>query len=129
MNMTASRFALKVLARADSSGADDALVGDLLEEIAHGRSRVWVCQQLVGMYAFLLAASLRRRSRLTPLLVASILAVVLLGSMSVAPASSVLETWLAVYLVTGAVSLFAHMAARTVHSRTAAISTGWGTGD
>jgi hypothetical protein len=112
MNMVCSRFALRLLARADASGTRDALIGDVLEEIARGRSRLWLCQQLIGLYGFALVAYARRHARLTPCLVAVALGAVLLGGVSIASVSSVLEAWLGFYLVAGTLSLFAHMASR-----------------
>jgi hypothetical protein len=110
--MVCPRFALRLMARADSSGTREALIGDLLEEIARGRSRWWLCQQLIGLYGLVLAAHARRHARLTPCVVALALGVVLLGGVSIASASSVLEAWLGFYLVAGTLSLFAHMVAR-----------------
>jgi hypothetical protein len=112
MTMVCSRFALRLLARADASGTREALVGDLLEEISHGRSRWWLCQQLIGLYGVTLAAQARDRARLTPRVVALALSVVLLGGVWIASLSSVLEAWLGFYLVAGTLSLFAHMASR-----------------
>jgi len=110
--MVCSRFALRLLARADGSGTREALVGDLLEEIARGRSRWWLYHQLVGLYVCALAAEIRLHARLTPSVVAVALSAVLLGGLSVASAGSVLVAWLGFYLVAGTLSLFAHMAAR-----------------
>ena len=110
--MVCSGFALKLLARADASGTREALIGDLLEELAHGRSRWWLWQQLIGLYGLALATHARRHARLTPFVVALALSVVLLGGVSIASIGSVLEAWLGFYLVAGTLSLFAHMAAR-----------------
>jgi hypothetical protein len=112
MNMVCSGLALRLLARADPSGTREALIGDLLEEIARGRSRWWLWQQLIGLYGLTLAAHARHHARLTPLIVALALAVVLLGGVSIASVGSVLQAWLGFYLVAGTASLFAHMAAR-----------------
>jgi hypothetical protein len=112
MNMVCCRFALRLLARADASGAREALVGDLLEEIARGRSRWWLYQQLIGLYGFALAEHARQHARLTPSLIAVALGAVLLGGLSIASLAIVLEAWLGFYLVAGTLSLFAHMAAR-----------------
>lgn len=111
--MACPRFALRLVARADAAGAPEALVGDLLEEIACGRSRRWICQQLVGFYALAIAAQARKRARLTPHAVALALGVALLGGVSIASIDSVVEAWLGFYLVAGTLSLFAHMASRT----------------
>ena len=110
--MVCSRLALKLLAHADASGTPEALVGDLLEEIARGRSRWWLWQQLIGLYGLALATHARDHARLTPFVVALALCVVLLGGVSIASIGSVLEAWLGFYLVAGTLSLFAHMAAR-----------------
>jgi hypothetical protein len=112
MNMVCSRFALRLLARAGASGTREALIGDLLEEIARGRSRLWLCQQLLGLYGLALAAHARQHARLTPCVVALASGVVLAGGVSIASVSSVLEAWLGFYLVAGTLSLFAHMASR-----------------
>src|SRR5919112_1597414 len=48
----------------------EALVGDLLEEIARGRGRFWAWRQLVGLAGFALVAHAQRHARVTPHLVA-----------------------------------------------------------
>ena len=115
--MAGPRFALWLLARANCSGSREALVGDFLEEIAHGRSRFWVWQQLVGLFGFAFVAHARHHARVTPQLVALVLAVVLLGGMSMTSLSRVLETWLGFYLVAGTISLFADITSRMTDSR------------
>ena len=110
--MVCSRLAVRLMARADATGAHEALIGDLLEEIAHGRSRWWLYQQLIGLYGVTLAARARDQARLRPSMVALALAAVLLGGLSIASIGSVLVAWLGFYLVAGTLSLFAHMAAR-----------------
>jgi hypothetical protein len=94
-------------------------VGDLVEEIANGRSRCWVWLQIIGLFGTALIVHARHHGRVTPLSVTSALAVVLLGSISIAPVIIVLQTWAGVYLLTGTLSLFGHlMALRTFDSRT-----------
>jgi hypothetical protein len=110
--MVCSGFALKLLARADGSGEHEALIGDLLEEIAGGRSRWWLYQQLIGLYGVALVAQARHHARLRPSIVAVALGAVLLGGLSIASVGSVAVAWLGFYLVAGTLSLFAHMAAR-----------------
>ena len=110
--MMSSRVMLRLLALADASGTREALVGDLLEEIARGRSRWWLAQQVIGLYVVALAVHARHNARLTPSLVALALGVVLLGSASIASVGSVVEAWLGCYLLAGTLSLFGHMAAR-----------------
>lgn len=110
--MVCSRFALRLLARADVSGMHEALIGDLLEELSCGRSRWWFYQQLVGLYGLALVTHARQRARLRPSMVAVALSAVLFGGLSIASAGSVIIAWLGFYLVMGTLSLFAHMAAR-----------------
>jgi hypothetical protein len=117
MNMAWTRLALWLLARADSRGAREALVGDLMEEIARGRSRSWVCQQLIGLYGVAFAAHARTHARVTPLLVAVVVGAGLLGGVSIGSFGSVLETWVSVYYAAGTMSLFAHVMSRTTASR------------
>jgi hypothetical protein len=103
---------------AGAPGSRDALVGDLLEEIAGGRSAFWVWWQLTGWCALAAAAEARTRVRVTVPLVALAVGVLLLASLRIAPLGSVLETWIGFYLVAGTASLFAHVMARTAGSRT-----------
>ncbi len=110
--MVSPRFALRLLARADRFGTREALVGDLLEEFASGRSRLWLYQQLIGLYGVAVVAQARHHARLSPFAVALALSVVLLGGVSIGWAGIVLEAWLGFYLMTGTLSLFAHMMAR-----------------
>ena len=110
--MVCSRLALRLLARADASGAQEALIGDLLEELSRGRSRWWFYQQLIGLCGIALASHARHGARLRPSLVAVALGAVLLSGLSIASAGSVMIAWLGFYLVMGTLSLFAHMAAR-----------------
>ena len=117
MNMPSPRLALRLLAYGDSLGVREELIGDVLEEIDRGRSRFWVCQQLIGLYGFAGTAYLRNRARLTPHAVALTLAVALLVGVMIAPVNHVLEVWLALYYVAGMLSLFANMVTRTVDAR------------
>jgi hypothetical protein len=117
MNMTCTRLALWLLNRAHAHGVREALVGDLIEEIARGRSRIWVCQQLLGFYGVALGAHARKHARVTPLLIALVLGMVLLGGVSVASLGKVLEIWMSLYLFAGTMSLFAHVMSRNIASR------------
>jgi hypothetical protein len=110
--MRGRRLACRLLAHGDSLGAREELIGDLLEEIARGRSQWWVCQQLIGLYGLAFTTHLRDRARLTPQAVALALSVVLMAAVSMVSVSRVLEAWLGVYYVAGTLSLFAHMASR-----------------
>jgi hypothetical protein len=118
MKMTVTRFAQWLLTRTSAAGTREALVGDLLEELAHGRSAFWVCQELVGLYGLAFVAQARESMRLTPLLVALVLGVVLAGGASVASLEQVVEAWTSVYYIAGTVSLFAHVMSRSTASRT-----------
>jgi hypothetical protein len=119
MNMANPRFVLWLLDRADAGrgGHREALVGDLLEEIAHGRSRHWVCLQMIGLGWFALVAQTRRHVRVTPPLVALAISLVLIGGVSITSLSRVLETWMGFYLLAGTLSLFADVMSRTITSR------------
>jgi hypothetical protein len=112
--MTGPRFALRLLAYGDAFGVREELVGDVIEEIARGRSRFWVWQQLAGLFGSAVLARVRDRAGLTPYTVALVLALVLLAAVSIVPATRVLQAWLGVYYSAGALSLFAHMASHTV---------------
>jgi hypothetical protein len=113
MNMPCPGLALRLLAHGDAFGVREELIGDLLEEIDRGRSQLWVCQQLIGLCRFAVVGHVRHRTRLTPQAVALALSIVLLAGLSMTSVSRVLEAWLGFYYVTGALTLFAHMASRT----------------
>jgi hypothetical protein len=112
MNMPGHPFPLRLAAYGESLGVRDELIGDLLEEIARGRSRWWVCRQVAGVYGLTVVSRLRARTRLTPLPIALGLAALLVVAASIAPMANVLLVWLGVYYAAGMLSLFAHMAPR-----------------
>lgn len=120
--MAVTRFAQWLLTRTSAAGAREALVGDLTEEIAHGRSSWWVCQELVGLYGLALIAQARESIRITPLFVALVLGLVLAGGVSIASLEQVVETWTSIYYISGTVSLFAHVMSRSTASRTLLIT-------
>jgi len=122
MNMAMARFARWLLTRTSAAGAPDALVGDLMEEIAHGRSSWWVLQELVGVFGFGFLAQARDGVRITPLFVALAVGLLLLGAASLSSLEQVVETWTSVYYIAGTVSLFAHVMSRTTASRTLPIT-------
>src|SRR5262245_18435754 len=103
MNMP-STLALWLLNRVHAHGVREALVGDLIEEITRGRSRVWVCQQLLGFYGIAIGTHARKHARVTPFLIALVLGMILLGGVSVAPPGKVLEVWMSLYLFAGTMS-------------------------
>ena len=115
--MSNSPLALRMLAFADSFGAREELVGDVLEEISRGRSRWWLYQQLIGLLGLALTTELRKRARLTPQAIALGLSTVLIVALSIAPTDNVLVAWLAFYCVAGTLSLFGHMTSSTVGRR------------
>jgi hypothetical protein len=122
MNMAMARFARWLLTRTSAAGAREALIGDLIEEIAQGRSSWWVPQELVGLYGFGFAAQARDSVRITPLFVALALGLLLVGAASIASLEQVIETWTSVYYLAGTVSLFAHVMSRSTASRTLMIA-------
>ena len=124
--MAMARFARWLLTRTNAAGAHEALVGDLMEELAHGRSSWWVCQQLVGFYGLAFIAQARASVRLTPLLVALVLGVVFVGGASIASFEQVIETWTSAYYIAGTVSLFAHVMSRATASDRLRIADGSG---
>ena len=115
--MAVTRFAQWLLTRTSAAGAREALVGDLIEEIAHGHSSWWVCQELVGLYGLALIAQARESIRITPLFVALVIGLVLAGGVSIASLEQVVETWTSIYYISGTVSLFAHVMSRSTASR------------
>ena len=116
--MAMTRFARWLLTSTTVTDTPEALVGDLMEEIARGRSSWWVCQELVGLYAFAVMAQARKSVRITPLLVALVLGLVLVGGTSVTSLEQMVETWTSVYYLAGMASLFAHVMSRSTTSRT-----------
>jgi len=115
--MTRPRFALWLLERMDSSGTREALIGDLVEEIAQGRSRFWIWQQVLALGG-LAAAGHVGNSAQTAHMIALALSVFFVGGVWLAPPGKVFETWAIVYFVTGTLSLFGDlMSSRTLDSR------------
>lgn len=105
---------LKLLALGESRGLREDIVGDLLEEIDSGRSRAWVCGQLIVLLGVTVLDHLRSRARITPRAVAVTLGALWLAGVSMTSVGLALEAWLVLYYATGMLSLFAHM-----------ISAGW----
>jgi len=112
--MPAPRWAVRLASLGSACGAPEELVGDLLEELEGGRSRTWLCQQLVGLFGFAVMTQVRARARLTPQAVALAMGLVLLIAASLGPGKAVVAAWLSFYYVMGAVSLFAQMATHTI---------------
>lgn len=109
-------FALWLLERFDSYGTREALIGDLVEEIAQGRSRCWVWQQVLALCG-LAAVSHARRYAQTAHLIALALGLFFVGGVWIAPPATVFETWAVIYFVTGTLSLFGDlMSSRTLDS-------------
>ncbi|PYR46744.1 MAG: hypothetical protein DMF89_21065 [Acidobacteria bacterium] len=125
--MPGPRLALRLLSHSDALGVRDDLVGDVLEESANGRSRLWVWQQLIGLFGLVFMRGVRRRVRLTVSAVALACCVVLLAGASIASVNSLVEAWLGFYYVAGTVSLFAHMSARAADAHVGVTSDGQGT--
>jgi len=98
-------LALWLLERLSSCGPKEALIGDLVEQIAQGRSRFWTWQQVLALYGFAVAGHIRNRTP-TAHVIALALSLFLLGGVWIAPPAKVLTTWAVVYFVTGTFSLF-----------------------
>jgi hypothetical protein len=115
--MARPRLALWLLERFNSCGPREALIGDLVEEIAQGRSRFWVWQQVLALCGFAAVGRVRSRTQAAHVIALG-LGVFLLGGVSIAPPATVLETWAVVYFVTGTFSLFGDLvSSRTLDSR------------
>jgi hypothetical protein len=108
--MPCSRIVLRLLQHAESCGVREEIVGDLVEELARGRSPAWACRQLLAICAQMLVGRLRARARMTPQGVAVLLGAALMAGGAVVPIGEVVQAWLVLYCLTGTLSLFAHMA-------------------
>jgi hypothetical protein len=110
-------FAMWLLERFDTCGAREALIGDLAEEIARGRSRLWIWKQVLALCGLAAADHARTRARAAHL-VALALGVFFVGGAWIAPPVKVLATWSVVYFVAGTMSLFGDLiSSRTLDSR------------
>ena len=110
-------LALWLLERFDSYGTREALIGDLVEEIAQGRSRFWVWQQVLALCGLAAVGHVRNYAQ-TAHLIALALGVFFVGGVWIAPPEKVFETWAVVYFVTGTLSLFGDLiSSRTLDSR------------
>jgi hypothetical protein len=115
--MACPRVALWLLERFDSCGTKEALIGDLVEEIGHGRSRLWIWQQVLAVCGLAAVGHVRHCAQ-TAHVVAVVLGLFFVGGVWIAPAITVLETWAVVYFTTGTLSLFGDlMSSRTLGSR------------
>jgi len=98
-------LALWLLERFSLCGPREALIGDLVEEIAQGRSRFWVWQQVLALCGLAAVGHVWSHTQ-TAHVIALALSVSLLGGAWIATPVKVLETWAIVYFVTGTLSLF-----------------------
>jgi hypothetical protein len=115
--MARPRIALWLLERFDSCGTREALIGDLVEEIAEGRSRVWVWQQVLALCGLAAAGHIRSYTH-TAHLIALALGVFFVGGVWIASPATVFQTWAIVYFATGTLSLFGDLiSSRTLDSR------------
>jgi hypothetical protein len=109
-------LALWLLERFDS-GRREALVGDLVEEIAQGRSRLWVWQQVLALCGLAAAGQVRNYVQ-TAHLIAFALGVFFAAGIWIAPPGKVFETWAVVYFVSGTLTLFGDLiTSRSLDSR------------
>ena len=120
--MPGPRLMVRLVTLGGACGAPEELIGDLLEEIEHGRSRAWLCQQLLGLYGLVLLTRVRDRGRLSPQIIALGMCLVLLIAAWIRPGQAVIAGWLGFYYVMGAVSLFAQMATHTIGAPVSAAS-------
>jgi hypothetical protein len=110
-------LALWLLERLNSCGTREALIGDLVEEIAQGRSRFWVWQQVLALCGLDAVGHVRNCAQ-TAHLIALALGVFFVGGVWIAPPAKVFEAWAVVYFVTGTMSLFGDLISpRTLDSR------------
>jgi hypothetical protein len=115
--MARPRLALWLLDRLDSCGTREALIGDLVEEIALGRSRFWIWQQVLALCGLATAGHVRNYTQ-NAHLIALALGAFFAGGVWIAPPAIVFETWAVVYFVTGTLSLFGDLiSSRTLNSR------------
>ena len=115
--MTRPLLALRLLERFDAYGTREALIGDLIEEIAQGRSRFWAWQQILALCGLAAVGHVRNCAQ-TAHLIALALGVFFVGGVWIAPPAKVLATWTVVYFVTGTLSLFGDLiVSRTLDSR------------
>jgi hypothetical protein len=103
--MTRPLFALRLLERLDSGGSREALIGDLVEEIGLGRSRLWIWQQVLALCGLAAADHVRNYAQAAHLMTLGP-GVCLVGAFWIAPPAKVLVTWAIVYFIAGTLSLF-----------------------
>jgi hypothetical protein len=116
--MAHPRFAMWLLDRLDPCGTREALIGDLVEEMARGRSRVWVWRQVAAVGALAAAGCVRNRAPQTARLVTFALGLFMFGGAMIVPAARLLETWTIVYFAIGTCSLIGDMVSpRSIDSR------------
>ena len=114
--MIRHRIALRLLARADSVGVKEELIGDLIEEISGGRSQLWVWRELTAVYGFAAIGYVRSNFRLTPPMIVLSLTALLGAFAAFGSAGRAIEAWLGFYYVAGTASLFAHMVLSSINA-------------
>lgn len=98
------RLLLRLLERADADRTSEALLGDVMEELSCGRSRLWAWQQLLALGGVTVVHGLQRTAvRPTVLVMAP--GVSLVSALSVGPATEILVSWAAFYFMSGVLSL------------------------
>lgn len=95
---------LRLLERLDADGTHEALLGDVIEEMNRGRSRLWAWQQVLALGA-VTAVRCLQRAALRPTVIVMAPGVSLLSAFWLAPVPHVLASWAAVYCISGALSL------------------------
>jgi hypothetical protein len=110
-------FALWLLERFARCGAREALIGDLVEEIGHGRSWLWAWLQLLALCGLAAMGHVRTVTH-TAHLIALSLGVFFIGGAWIVPPAMVFQTWAVVYFVSGTLSLFGDLlSSRTLETR------------
>jgi hypothetical protein len=108
--MTRPLYALRLLERFDADGAREALLGDLIEELALGRSRFWIWQQILAWCGVAALRRLRNYAA-TPHLIVLAPGLSLVAALWIAPLANVLAAWTVVYFVSGILTLFGDLIA------------------
>jgi len=98
-----------LLDRLDTCGAREALVGDVLEEIARGRSHAWMWQQVLALSAVTAIDQVRHHTHISVPLTTLTVGIALLCGLSADTLARVLTAWAMFYMAAGTLSLFGHL--------------------
>lgn len=95
---------LRLLERVDADRTFEALLGDVMEELSCGRSRLWAWQQIMALAGLTVVQRLRRTA-LRPTVLVMAPGVSLLSALTVGPTREILVSWAAFYFISGVMSL------------------------